>query len=57
MSHSLNMAISAANLVDFGLWDHVVLHTLCQGLPAVQSAVLDGRWKEIKKAKNREKTP
>jgi hypothetical protein len=57
MSHSLNMAIAAANLADFGLWGRVVLHTLCQGLPAVQSAVLDGRWKELQKNKHREKTP
>jgi hypothetical protein len=51
MSHSLNMAISAANLVDFGRWDRVVLHTLCQGLPAVQTAVLDGRWKQLRNQK------
>jgi hypothetical protein len=51
MSHSLNMALSAANLMDFGQWDRVVLHTLCQGLPAVQSAVLDGSWKQLKRAK------
>jgi hypothetical protein len=57
MSHSLNMAIAAANLTDFGLWDRVVLHTLCQGLPAVQSAVLDGRWKQMQTKKHRETTP
>lgn len=49
MTHSLKLAISAANLVEFGQWDSVIQHMLYQGLPAVQEAVLSGRWKELKK--------
>lgn len=54
MTHSLNLARSAANLIPFGTWGAVVENILCQGLPAVQSAVLSGQWKQLKK-KHREK--
>ena len=49
MTHSLKLAISAANLLDLGQWDAVVKNMLYQGLPAVQAAVLSGRWAEIRK--------
>ena len=49
MSHSLKLAVSAANLIEFGRWEPVVNNMLYQGLPAVQEAVLSGRWKEFKK--------
>lgn len=49
MTHSLRLAISAANLLESGRWQAVIRHILYQGLPAVQEAVLSGRWKELKK--------
>lgn len=49
MTHSLKLAISAANLTEFGRWNAIVENTLYHGLPAVQSAVLSGRWAEVKK--------
>lgn len=55
MTHSLRLAISAANLLESGRWQAVIHHILYQGLPAVQEAVLSGRWKELKKP-HREKT-
>lgn len=51
MTHSLRLAISAANLEDFGDWWPVVENTLYRGLPTVQEAVLNGRWVELKKQK------
>lgn len=54
MTHSLKLAVSAANLAEFGDWEAVVNNMLYQGLPAVQEAVLNGRWKELRK-KHREK--
>lgn len=53
MTHSLRMAASAANLMELGRWEPVILNTIYRGLPAVQEAVLSGQWKEIKK-KHRE---
>ena len=55
MTHSLRLAISAANLLEPGRWQAVIQHILYQGLPAVQEAVLSGHWKELKKP-YREKT-
>ena len=49
MTHSLRMAVSAANLMELGSWEPVIINTLYRGLPAVQEAVLSGRWKEMKK--------
>lgn len=48
-THSARLAYAAANLLELGEWSHVVENVLCVGLPAVQSAVMDGRWKELKK--------
>lgn len=55
MTHSLRLAASAANLVEFGRWEAVVGHMLYQGLPAVQEAVLSGRWKQLRKSHRRTK--
>lgn len=49
MTHSLKLAISAANLVEFGQWETVIKHMLYRGLPAVQEAVLSGRWDKMRK--------
>ena len=49
MTHSLRMAASAANLMELGFWEPIIINTLYRGLPAVQEAVLSGRWKEMKK--------
>ena len=55
MTHSLSLAISAANLLELGRWDRIVRHMLCQSMPAVQGAVLDGTWKTVKKQSNKHK--
>ena len=49
MTHSMRLVHSAANLMDFGFWQSVIENILYCGLPAVQSAVLDGSWKELRK--------
>ena len=53
MTHSLKLAISAANLLDSGGWRTLIEHVLYQGLPAVQEAVLSGRWKQLRKSHRR----
>ena len=53
MTHSLRLAISAANLLQADRWQAVIGHILYQGLPAVQEAVLSGRWRELKKRTGR----
>ena len=47
-THSLRLAGSGASLLELGGWTPVVENVLYSGLPAVQSAVLDGRWKEMR---------
>ena len=49
MTHSVRLICSAFNLLEFGPWQPVIENVLYRGLPGVQSAVLDGRWKEVKK--------
>ena len=49
MTHSMRLIHSAANLLEFDSWQPVIENILYRGLPAVQSAVLDGRWKELRK--------
>ena len=49
MTHSARLSCAAANLLDLGTWTPIVENILNLGLPAVQSAVLDGRWKELRK--------
>lgn len=53
MTHSLRLAVSAANLLELGCWRGVVENILYQGLPAVQEAVLSGRWKQMRKRMKR----
>jgi len=48
MTHSLRLAVSAANLLELGRWRAIVDNMLYQGLPAVQAAVLDRRWNKKK---------
>lgn len=48
-THSIRLAANAAHLLELGAWNQVVENILCVGLPTVQSAVIDGRWKELKK--------
>lgn len=55
MTHSVRLAGSAANLVDFGVWTEIVNNVIFAGLPAVQSAVLDGRWKELRSVREKRK--
>jgi len=49
MTHSVRLIESAANLLEFGALKNVIENILFLGLPAVQKAVLEGRWKEVKK--------
>ena len=50
-THSLRLAGSAAGLLELGRWAPIVENILYLGLPAVQNAVLDGRWKEMRKGR------
>lgn len=47
-SHSIRLSVNAARLLDLGPWSPVVENILCIGMPSVQNAVLEGRWKELK---------
>lgn len=49
MTHSVRLIHSASNLMDFGSWQPIIDNIFYRGLPTVQSAVLDGRWKELRK--------
>lgn len=49
MTHSMRLTHSAANLLELGSWQTVIDNILHAGLPAVQQAVLDGTWKELRK--------
>ncbi len=48
VAHSLRLMGSAAELLELGEWTPIVENILYIGLPAVQSAVLDGRWNEMR---------
>ena len=52
-THSLRLAGSAAGLLELGEWTPVVENVLYTGLPAVQSAVLDGRWHDMRDIRRR----
>jgi len=54
-THSLRLTGAAASLLELGRWTPIVENILYSGLPAVQSAVLDGRWKEMRD--NTRRTP
>lgn len=47
-THSLRLMGSAEGLLELGGWTPIVENILYIGLPSVQSAVLDGRWKEMR---------
>lgn len=49
MTHSIRMVESAANLLDLGPFQNIIENILFIGLPTVQRAVLEGRWKELRK--------
>lgn len=49
LSGSLDLAISAYNLMDFGCWTPILGNILCIGLPAVEEAVFCGTWKKKNK--------
>lgn len=53
LRHSLNLAVSACNLTDFGPWNGIILNILCLGLPAVEEAVFTGQWRQLKKQTGR----
>jgi len=53
MTHSARLVESAANLIDFGSWSSIVENIICTGLPTVQNAVFDGRWKELRKVREK----
>lgn len=55
MTHSVRLCAAAANLVDFGAWTEIVNNVLRLGLPAVQKAVLDGKWKELRTVREKRK--
>ncbi len=56
MTHSLRLAIAAADLMELGKWGPIVENVLCKGLPAVQEAVFSGRWNELKRQKYSKET-
>ncbi len=47
------LAGSAANLMELGHWTPIVENILYLGLPAVQRAVLDGQWKEMRQTRRK----
>lgn len=49
MTHSVRLIHAAANLLEFGRWTLVIDNILYNGIPTVQKAVLDGRWKQLQK--------
>ena len=51
----MRLAGSAAELLKLGGWEPIVENILYTGLPRVQSAVLDGRWKEMRDNKEKAK--
>jgi hypothetical protein len=52
-AHSARLAGAAANLMELGSWTPIVENILYLGLPAVQSAVLEGRWKEMRQRRRK----
>lgn len=49
ITHSMRLIHSAVNLLELGPWQSVIENVLYIGLPAVQQAVLTGKWKELRK--------
>lgn len=55
VTHSARLVGAAANLIGFGVWGPIVDNVIYSGLPTVQSAVLDGKWKEMQKLREKRK--
>lgn len=55
MTHSVRLVGAAANLIGFGAWGSIVDNVIYAGLPTVQGAVLDGRWKELRTVREKRK--
>ncbi len=53
VTHSARLAASSANLMALGEWAPIVENVIYLGLPTVQKAVLEGRWRELQKTKTR----
>lgn len=53
MTHSLRFSISAYQLGEFGVWSGIIENILYLGLPAVQEAVLSGKWREMQKIREK----
>ncbi len=53
MDRSLDLAISAFELLDLGGWKGVVENILSLGLPAVEELVFRGEWKEARRGRPR----
>lgn len=53
VAHSARLAASAANLMALGEWAPIVENVVYLGLPTVEKAVLEGRWKELQTKKTR----
>ena len=51
MTHSVRLICSAFQLMEFGPWTPIVENIFYRGFPTAQAAVLDGRWRELRKAK------
>lgn len=51
LEHSLSMARSSLGLLNFGCRRDIIENILYLGLPAIQRAVFDGNWKQMKKQK------
>lgn len=51
LEHSLSMARSSLGLLDFGCRRDIIENILYLGLPAIQRAVFNGSWKQMKKQK------
>ena len=45
LRHSLNLALSAYELLDTGCWSGIVGNVLSLGLPAVEELCFRGEWK------------
>lgn len=46
---SLDLAVSAYHLLEFGCWSPILKNILCTGLPTIQAAVFHGVWKNKNK--------
>ena len=53
MTHSLKLAISACQLENFGTFHRIIENILYFGLPTVQEAVFTGKWRDIRKSKEK----